>query len=53
MIILDRFLLWVVPPKRRMKRCGADRGHLASDQSGAIMIAGVFMAALLAAGVFY
>lgn len=53
MSILDRFLLWAGGPQRRMKRCGADRGNLASDQSGAIMIAGVFMAALLAAGVFY
>lgn len=53
MNILDRFLLWVGRPERRMHRCGADRGNLKSDQSGAIMIAGVFMAALLAAGVFY
>ena len=50
MNILDRFLLWVGRPERRMQRCGADRGNLKSDQSGAIMIAGVFMAALLAAG---
>jgi len=50
---LDRFLHWVGRPEERMRRCGADTGHLKSDQSGAIMIAGVFMAALLAAGVFY
>ncbi|GMV18655.1 MAG: Tad domain-containing protein [Polyangiaceae bacterium] len=53
MNILDRFLLWVGRPEQRMQRCGADRGDLKSDQSGAIMIAGVFMASLLAAGVFY
>jgi hypothetical protein len=53
MSTLDRFLLWFARPEVRMRRCGADRGNLRTDQSGAIMIAGVFMAALLAAGVFY
>jgi hypothetical protein len=49
---LSRFLAWLARSDRQMRRCGRDKGDLARDQSGAIMVAGVFMAVLLAAAIF-
>lgn len=53
MSILERFLVWLGRSDRMGPRCGRDTGDLARDTSGAIMIAGTFMAALMAAGVFF
>jgi hypothetical protein len=52
MSTVNRFLAWLGRPERSMRRCGDDRGDLRRDQSGAIMVAGVFMAVLLAAAIF-
>lgn len=51
MTTLDRLILWL--GGKGTRRCGRDTGDLRRDRSGAIMVAGVFMAALLCGGLFY
>lgn len=51
MNILDRLLHWARGDARR--RCGRDTGDLRTDQSGAIMVVGVFISAVLAGAVFF
>src|SRR5262245_2827396 len=53
MSTLEAFICWLGLSAHSGSRRGRDRGNLFGDKSGAIMVAGVFMAPLLAAGVFY
>jgi hypothetical protein len=53
MFTLEALIKWLGSSDHSGRRCGRDQGDLSRDQSGAIMIAGTFMAALLAAGVFF
>jgi hypothetical protein len=51
MNILDRLLDYFGGNARR--RCGRDTGDLRSDKSGAIMVVGIFISAVLAGAVFF
>jgi hypothetical protein len=51
MSILDRLIRYFEGSTRR--RCGRDQGDLRHDQSGAIMVVGVFISTVLAGAVFF